>query len=1440
VRVHGTLIPPFRRFLRASRPDLRLHRLQLLARGVLVSLAPAQRVASVLNEDDVVIGVRAAEPAPAAPAPAPQAAPAAPPPLPAPVPAPVVQGEVTWLLGASSQDASSSVALRVETLCAPPMRVRVPLDATFSALTDALLPLLLRASGDADGAQEHCMAYVRVGDVTHALELPSAASSVATLAAALRAAAPPPAGLVYRLQYSGRTLRVGATLASFGVTSGSTVFATLEPAAALDRRSALTADAVPAAAFDYACCDLDLHTAEHGLFATPATAAASLRAWGFAADGAEMTLYGVLRQAPARHSGSERTEKISSFDALPAWQPHWRPSQDQSAKGTAAALSALRCLADAHKANTSAAESIEAAFRAAVPFPPAAAALHTVLRGAKLRDAEKAALAFGLHRLLRDRVSRDVESDPARLFEHAPAVLATLLAGAAAVHARDFGSWATAQLHDSTLTHMRLEEPVRVRHANGALSQNVHSRARLLRMLRGGDLHLPQGPFDADIALEQIEPDVRCAALLLAHPVPDLEAQVFTATLDPAPAAAAVAAAYAAAAGLGAQPRNAWRSAIAAALLAPAAKAMREMPPLALKRCAAPALARGADGLHRVFMGPLDCSAKLSLYNPLRRCLEEVDADELAAALGGPRHGDAAAEADNRPPEEILVVCLDVSRSMNSMYAADEDSDSERNGGGESDQSDDEVEPDTEAMVRALDTLRQSSQAALLGALAAGSSRQRDGVIQLLSTENPVLKATLAQGRRRDLGARVLAVLETAAAQTGVPGAAAPRTSALSGAVPTHCVKVVLPASLAPPAELLLPAAPSYTVATLAALLEERTGAPADRMVLSKRAGTSRRRRGDATLLDMAATLADADLGAGAELELTFTDGPIISRAPGAAPPEPIYLRIKQLHRHTGEAVDLKADASWTPRRLMLEIFRAHSSWAPADHSILLGLTEAGDGQSTYQQALSVWPDFCRGANFSHLRTYFTEELSSGKGLDPRAPIEVTICGQSAPSTRRRRRRANERHLTRNAAVHQLFAAFANRAAAFDLPLHVGLISFGTKVNTMSRVTPLFERFIAAVNRTSPDGDTALWDALIAGVDMAAQAFPGLQPLRRRVLVLTDGEDSCSTSSASAVVNRARELGVVIDAITLGDAASATGGSLLRAVTTATDGLCFAPATLRDALKQVELETVLSSGERPAPAAAPAWLPSRTPPATDSALLASYGGRGTVYTRADVVPPRRTDPALSRPALAASRALDAFDSAAGAAPAPAPAGAAGTEISARSAEGMRKLAQELRAVTSEEVMGAEFLATYDVYPAADDLSFWRIVMSGRSETPYAAGTFLLSVRFPPSYPALPPAVRFETTVLHPNVNAYGRICSALLGSEWSAGAGGRPLMPYVLRMIYSLFSSPETANPLNSALALDFYTAGGVYEVQVAEHVEAHATQKDRAQWRRELLGDDA
>ena len=88
----------------------------------------------------------------------------------------------------------------------------------------------------------------------------------------------------------------------------------------------------------------------------------------------------------------------------------------------------------------------------------------------------------------------------------------------------------------------------------------------------------------------------------------------------------------------------------------------------------------------------------------------------------------------------------------------------------------------------------------------------------------------------------------------------------------------------------------------------------------------------------------------------------------------------------------------------------------------------------------------------------------------------------------------------------------------------------------------------------------------------------------------------------------------------------------------------------------------------------------------------------------------------------------------------------------------------------------------------------------------------ISVRFPLTYPTHPPAVRFETRILHPNVNAYGRICSNMLSRDWADDGG--PRVPDVLRMVYSLFSAPETENPVDSALALDFYTTMESFQVR--------------------------
>ena len=108
------------------------------------------------------------------------------------------------------------------------------------------------------------------------------------------------------------------------------------------------------------------------------------------------------------------------------------------------------------------------------------------------------------------------------------------------------------------------------------------------------------------------------------------------------------------------------------------------------------------------------------------------------------------------------------------------------------------------------------------------------------------------------------------------------------------------------------------------------------------------------------------------------------------------------------------------------------------------------------------------------------------------------------------------------------------------------------------------------------------------------------------------------------------------------------------------------------------------------------------------------------------------------------------------------------------------------------------------------------------------------MRFPATYPTHPPEVRFDTRILHPNVNAYGKVCAAILGPEWAhAGTGLR--MPTLLRSLVSLFAAPETANPVNSALALDYYATAGKFAERVAAHVAQHAAGKSREQWRAEL-----
>lgn len=103
-------------------------------------------------------------------------------------------------------------------------------------------------------------------------------------------------------------------------------------------------------------------------------------------------------------------------------------------------------------------------------------------------------------------------------------------------------------------------------------------------------------------------------------------------------------------------------------------------------------------------------------------------------------------------------------------------------------------------------------------------------------------------------------------------------------------------------------------------------------------------------------------------------------------------------------------------------------------------------------------------------------------------------------------------------------------------------------------------------------------------------------------------------------------------------------------------------------------------------------------------------------------------------------------------------------------------------------------------PEQDDLSYWIAHIIGPVGTPYEGGLFELAIKFPPSYPFVPPSVKFITRIYHCNISHSGEICLDILKENWSPAL----TISKVLLSISSLFSEPNPSDPLVPDIA-DLY-----------------------------------
>jgi len=414
------------------------------------------------------------------------------------------------------------------------------------------------------------------------------------------------------------------------------------------------------------------------------------------------------------------------------------------------------------------------------------------------------------------------------------------------------------------------------------------------------------------------------------------------------------------------------------------------------------------------------------------------------------------------------------------------------------------------------------------------------------------------------------------------------------------------------------------------------------------------------------------------------------------------------------------------------------------------------------------------------------------------SPKDSINTSRLAPETRK-----NQGKMSRLQTVQQLFHAFINRSQAYNYPNQIGLILFNTNVEETCEITPLFEVFRDHIDNADARGETCLFDALLKAGQNLKEFSVAHKNCATRIICLSDGEDTSSKNYAWKVAHELQKSGVVVDSIMIGGA----NNQKLKAISKATGGYAFAPGKLGDALKLCELETLLSLHERPV------INPENL---VQSQANLDFYGRGFPLDicNENTVPQRRNPSLLKEPVFSAQKTLQK---------------AATIEQSSSNMGRTRRILEELKKLMKEPHEAIE------VFPCQRNVGFWRILLKGPTSSPYRNGAWLLYANFPDDYPISAPEIRFVTPVKHCNVNPYGKICHSIFTRNWSADTS----MKMVLDCIYGLLLYPETDDPLDTSLALQFFNNPSSYEADIQAHVQKHAAGKTVDQWKAELLADE-
>jgi Mg-chelatase subunit ChlD len=113
-------------------------------------------------------------------------------------------------------------------------------------------------------------------------------------------------------------------------------------------------------------------------------------------------------------------------------------------------------------------------------------------------------------------------------------------------------------------------------------------------------------------------------------------------------------------------------------------------------------------------------------------------------------------------------------------------------------------------------------------------------------------------------------------------------------------------------------------------------------------------------------------------------------------------------------------------------------------------------------------------------------------------------------------------------------------------------LTVSDKASVKQELTPIFESFQRQLEKVFAKGNTVVYDALDTAQRMLMNYRSDLPQLRKRIIIVTDGEDTGSKTSATDVCRALQRSGIIVDSVQVG----LKSDNKLHAISVATGARC--------------------------------------------------------------------------------------------------------------------------------------------------------------------------------------------------------------------------------------------------------------------------------------------